>query len=295
MTADIETKVVPGPGGRELCLELAGDPAGPTILVHGGTPNSRHLSPDWISEAERRNLRLVSYDRPGYGRSSPDPGHSVADAAGDVRAIAQAIGCRRMATWGYSGGGPYALACAALLPELTAAAATVGSIAPYGAPGLDYLAGTGDLNAEDIRLYFSDPEAARTKAAADREELLHATAEDVAAGLATLLSPADAAVLTGAFAEFMVRCSQDGLAPGDQGWWDDGVAHLSPWGFEIASIPVPVKVWHGAQDRFVPFSHGEWLAAHVPGAEAELSQVDGHLTLLVSKVGGVMDWLLERL
>ncbi len=294
MAAEVETLVVGGPNGRELCLELAGPRAGRLVLVHGGTPNSRHLQREWIGTAERLGIRLISYDRPGYGRSTPDTGHTVADGAADVRAIAAALSRERLAVWGYSGGGPYALACAALIPDLVVAAAPVGSIAPDGAPGLDYFAGMGEANAEDIQLYFSDPEASRQKAHQDRDEMLRASPREVVQVLQSLLSPADAAVVTGEFAEFLHHCAQDGLAPGDQGWWDDGVAHLAPWGFDLDSIRVPVKVWHGRHDRFVPFQHGEWLATHIPGADSELSEEDGHLTLLAYKIGDVLAWLLER-
>lgn len=294
MISEVQTMTVPAPGGRELCLELAGESSGHPILVHGGTPNSRHLYGGWIEDAERRGIKLFSYDRPGYGGSPPEPGHSVADAAQDVRAIAQALEIDRLGVWGLSGGGPYALASAALLPELVVAAGVVGSIAPWGAPGLDYFTGMGEDNVEDIELFFSDPRAAREKAQRDREELLGVSADQVMNSMKSLLSEADAAVLNGDFAESLVRSFQDGLAPGDQGWWDDSAAHLSPWGFELESIRVPVKVWHGAHDRFVPFQHGRWLAEHVPGAEAALSETDGHLTLLVNKVGEIHEWLLRH-
>jgi pimeloyl-ACP methyl ester carboxylesterase len=110
----------------------------------------------------------------------------------------------------------------------------------------------------------------------------------------TLLSDVDAAVLTGEFARYIVRCIRDGLAPGEQGWWDDGVADISPWGFELKSIRVPVQVWHGRKDRFVPYQHGQWLAEHVPGAEPHLGDTDGHLTLLVKKFVDVHEWLARH-
>ena len=86
----------------------------------------------------------------------------------------------------------------------------------------------------------------------------------------------------------------EGLAPVDDGWWDDGAAQLAPWSFALESIRMPVKVWHGRHDRFVPFQHGQWLAANVRGAEAELSESDGHLTLLLNRVPEVHEWLLSH-
>lgn len=124
---------------------------------------------------------------------------------------------------------------------------------------MDYFAGMGDLNVEETMLYFSDPDAAGKKSREDRDQMLQATPDQVTEILRTLLSPVDGAEMTGEFAEWLNRSTHYGLGPGDQGWWDDGVAHLSPWGFDLGSIRVPVKVWHGRHDRFVPFQHGQWL------------------------------------
>lgn len=201
--------------GRALAVEDVGDPAGRVVLVHVGTPNSRHLYRPWVADAAGRGLRLIGYDRPGYGRSTPCPGYSIADCAGHVRAICAALEIDRLAMWGISGGGPYPLACAALLPDLVAAAASLASPAPYEAEGLDWFAG---MEEDDV------------------------------------------------------NCDHEGLAPGSQGWWDDACAHVRAWGFELSDISVPVLLLHGRQDKFVPFSHGQWLAAHIPGAEAWLSE-----------------------
>jgi pimeloyl-ACP methyl ester carboxylesterase len=232
MEANVETRTIVLADGRELCVEVGGDLSGTPIVVHGGTPNSRHLFGPSIADARARGATLICYDRPGYGRSTPHKGHSVADGAADVCAIAESLGIERLATWGVSGGGPYALACAALLPDLVVAAAAVASIAPWAAPELDYFDGMGELNVEDIHLYFSDPDAARKKGQQEREQYLAATPEQVASAMSTLLSPVDAAALTGDLANWLVWAMQDGLVPGDEGWWDDGVAHLAPWGFD---------------------------------------------------------------
>jgi pimeloyl-ACP methyl ester carboxylesterase len=161
----VETRTIPAPGGRTLTLELGGDPNGAPILAHNGTPNSRHLYGGCLEDAARQRILLIGYDRPGYGGSTAQPGRTVADCADDVRAIAAALGIRRLAVWGYSGGGPHALACAALLPDLVAAVSALASPAPYGAEGLDYFAGMGSGNVEDIQLYFTDPATARRKRA----------------------------------------------------------------------------------------------------------------------------------
>jgi pimeloyl-ACP methyl ester carboxylesterase len=283
------------PDGRTLAIEEAGDPDGHPVLVHEGTPNSRHLYPPATIDAAARGLRLISYDRPGYGGSTPHSGHTVADCAADVRAICADLGIDRLAMWGISGGGPHVLACAALLPGLVTAAASLASPAPMDAEGLDWFAGMGELNAEDIGLFLRDREAARAKLESDREEILTASAAEVVSGLRTLLSPTDAAVLKDTLVDFLVYCHHEGLAPGGQGWWDDSVALGTAWGFELSAISVPVLLMHGREDRFVPFGHGEWLAAHIPGVEARLLDRDGHVTLLANRIPEVHAWLADRL
>jgi pimeloyl-ACP methyl ester carboxylesterase len=280
--------------GRILAVEDAGDPAGRAVLVFGGAPGSRHLYGPNVADAAARGLRLVSYDRPGYGGSTPCAGRAIADCASDVRAICAALGIGRLAMWGQSAGGPYLLACAALLPDLVTAAACLASPAPYGAEGLDYFAGMDQGTADSIQLPLTDPDAARVNIDKEREAILALSAGDLAQALASALTPVDAAVLNGELAEYLTCSFDEGLAPGSQGLWNDVYDRLRPWGFELADISVPVLVWHGRQDGFLPVTHGEWLAAHIPGAEARFPDDDGHLTLLEHRIGEVHSWLSER-
>jgi pimeloyl-ACP methyl ester carboxylesterase len=288
-------RTVTAPDGRTLAVEEAGDPAGRPVLVHHGTPNSRHIFAPVAADAAARGLRLIAYDRPGYGGSTPQPSRAVADCAADVRAICAGLGISRLAMWGISGGGPHLLACAALLPGLVTAAASLASLAPSDADGLDWFDGMGQDNVDDFKLQQTDKQAARAKLEEEREQNLAATGEDLAGMLKTLLTPADAAVLTGEFAEYLAWTGREGLAPGAQGWWDDGEAFGRPWGFELSAIEIPVLLMHGRQDQFVPFGHGRWLAERIPGVEARLLDDDGHLTLLTERIGEVHAWLAERL
>jgi len=288
-------RTVRTPDGRTLAVETVGDLAGHPVLVHMGTPSSRHLYGPNVADAAERGLWLIGYDRPGYGGSTPHPGRIVAGCAGDVRAICAALEIDRLAMWGWSGGGAHVLACAALLPDLVTAAASLASLAPYGAEGLDWFAGMGQDNVDEFELLLADQNAARAKIDKERDETLAASAGDLAPMLESLLTTVDAAVLEGKMAEYLSYADHEGLAPGSQGWWDDSCAQIRPWGFELADIAVPVMVMHGRQDKFVPFAHGQWLAAHIPGAEARLLDDDGHLTLAEHRVSEVHVWLSQRL
>jgi len=151
--------------GRDLWVEDAGPPRGFPVVVEHGSPGSRHLFRGVVRVASQNGLRMIGYDRPGYGGSTAHPGHVVADCAGDVTAIAGKLGITRLMLWGtsVSGGGPCALACAALLPDLVVAACVFAPIGPHGEPGLDYLEGMGEGDREDVRLFFEDRAQAREK------------------------------------------------------------------------------------------------------------------------------------
>ena len=286
--------MVPTPDGRTLRLEETGDPEGKPVLYLHGTPSAGYAYARHIDDALARGIRLLAYDRPGYGWSTAKPGRSVADCAEDVRAIAQALNLERIAVWGVSGGGPHALACAALLPDLAVAVASLAAIAPYGVSGFDYFDGMGQENVDEIKLWLSDESAARRKEAADRARVLALTPDEMVKAFPTLLSAADVAVHSRELTEWLTWGDHAGLAFGGQGWWDDMLAVVRPWGFAFDSIKVPVQLWHGRHDRFVPFQHGEWLAGQIPGVDAHLTDVDGHLTLLQNRIPEVHSWLLEH-
>ena len=291
----MHSETVTVPDGRTLALEIAGDPEGKPVLAHMGTPNSRHIYEANAFDAHSRGIKLISYDRPGYGGSTPQPGRRIADCAADVRAICDALSIERLGIWGISGGGPHALACAALLPDLVAGVASLASLAPFGADGLDYFEGMGEDNEVDFKLALEDPEAAREKLEQERLKYLELPPEGLKDALRTLLTPTDAAVLDGPLAAYLSWSEHEGLAPGGQGWWDDGHAFTEDWGFDLSDIAVPVLLLHGREDMFVPFGHGRWLAEHIPGVQARLLDNDGHLTLLTNRVGEVHEWLLAQL
>ena len=287
-------RVIRTTGHRQLRTEEAGDPNGKPILVLHGTPGAGMFYGPHVADALEKGIRLITYDRPGYGGSTARPGRSISDCAEDIRAIAEAMRIDRLAAWGMSGGGPHALACAALLPDLVVAVGSLASMAPYGAEGLDFFAGMGQANIDGIRLSLDDEAAARAKLGPDREAMLELTADQLVHAMASLMSEADAVAHTPAMAEFIVRGIHAGLAPGGEGWWDDSMAELRPWGFDVRTISVPVQLWHGREDRFHPFQHGEWLADRIPGVDAHLTSDDGHGSLLQRHIPELHDWLVKH-
>jgi pimeloyl-ACP methyl ester carboxylesterase len=281
------------PDGRNLHAYEAGDPAGELVIVHHGTPGCGLLAGPWAESASRLGLRLVGFDRAGYGGSQRRAGRSVADAAADTAALADALGVERFRSWGVSGGGPHVLACAALLPERVVAAACLAGVAPYDAAELEWSAGMGQDNLDEFGAAVEGEPALRDYLAAQREGLLESTPDTVQVTMQSLLPPADLAVFTGERAQFLHAWMTSGLLGSYDGWLDDDLAFSRPWGFDLAGISVPVLVVQGEQDLMVPYAHGRWLAEHVPGAVARLSPDDGHLSLL-SDIDATHAWLLAQ-
>jgi pimeloyl-ACP methyl ester carboxylesterase len=283
------------PDGRTLEVVEAGAPDGPVVVKHHGTPGSGRFHRSEVESAEERGLRLVAYSRPGYAGSSPHRGRDAASAAADVAAILDALGVERFATYGASGGGPHALACAALLGDRCAAAATIAGVGPADAPDLEFLAGVGEGNIAEFGAAREGRETLTEFCRAEAAGIVKATPEQLADAFRPHLSDIDAEALTGELAEHLLQEIVEGLRPGVEGWVDDDFAFLAPWGCDVGAIEVPVLIWQGEHDLMVPPAHAAWLREHVAGAEGSTLPGEGHLTLFVNRVADVHAWLAERL
>ena len=278
------------PDGRRLDLRVSGPAGGFPLVFHHGTPGA--ATPYRVLEraAYARGLRLVTTSRPGYGDSTPQPGRSVVDVVADTAAVLAAIGAGRCLIAGWSGGGPHALACGARLAA-TAAVLVIAGIAPYGAAGLDYMAGMGYDNIVEISTALKGEHQLRPYLLDQREQLKDATDADLVASLDTVLPDVDRAVLTGEFGEDDAANFREALRTGVEGWLEDDIAITRPWGFGLEEIAVPVMIWQGSADLMVPFSHGQWLASQLPGASAHLEEGEGHLSVAL----GALDRMLDEL
>jgi pimeloyl-ACP methyl ester carboxylesterase len=280
--------------GRTLHVYDGGDANGRVIVEHHGTPGSGLPYPPDLEIARERNLRVIRYDRAGYGGSTPKPGRLVVDVVADIEDALDTLEVGEYASLGGSGGCPHSLACGAR-SERCRAAGAIAAPTPYPAEGLDWMAGMGQDNIDEFGAALEGPEklepyledqAAKTKAASPEQ------IKDV---MASLLPPVDAAVLTGDRAEHWKRSSDRSLAQGIAGWRDDDIAFTKPWGFELSEIRVPTLLWQGVQDLMVPVAHARWLAERIPGVEAHISEEDGHLSITVRRLGEIYDRLAARL
>jgi pimeloyl-ACP methyl ester carboxylesterase len=279
--------------GRTLTVRDSGAADGRAVFALHGTPGAGVQWRGLVEDAESRGIRLIGYDRPGYGGSDSAPGRRVVDAARDIAAIADALGIERFAVEGGSGGGPHALACTQLTDRVVAVASLAG-VAPWEAEGLDWLDGMGEDNLDEFGATLEGEGVLRRYLLEERDHMLASSPEAIAETMDSLLCAPDRECLTGEIAEFFHEQVRIALAGGVEGWLEDDFAFLEPWGFELDSIEIPVQVWHGTQDQFVPVAHGHWLAERIPGAESHIYDEDGHLTLQMNRIGAIHAWLLEQ-
>jgi pimeloyl-ACP methyl ester carboxylesterase len=276
-----ERSQVPGPDDRSIEVLVGGDPDGFGLLCHGGSPSAVAEYQPLDDAARSSGLRLVTYSRPGYGASTPRPAAGCyADDVEESLAVLDHLGIGEFLTFGWSGGGPRALACAALLPDRCRAAASLAGVGPYHGEGLDWFDGMADENHEEYHAAEQGREVYEGYLVENFQPILRASAAELAEALGGRVTPVDREALTPELADWLSRTFQNAGAQGVRGVCDDGIAAVTPWGFDLASIRVPVAVWQGREDAMVPFAHGAWLAAHVPGAEGHLLDDEGHISLV---------------
>jgi pimeloyl-ACP methyl ester carboxylesterase len=278
----METDLKLGDGRTLHVYDTGADDADGRLAVfwHHGTPNIGAPPAPLFAAAARLGIRWVSYDRPGYGGSTPYRDRDVASAADYVSSVADALGIDRFAVMGHSGGGPHALACGALLPERVLGAVSVAGLAPVGAEGLEWFAGMSDSGVASLRA------AAEGRAAKERYEASGAEYDP------QMFTPEDHAALSGAWS-WVLDVVNPAVEAGPDGLIDDDLAYVAPWGFDPARLVAPTLFLHGGRDRVVPSSHGEWLARRCPSAELWLSADDGHISVLNSGAAA-MEWLREH-
>lgn len=277
--------------GRSLDCYASGPQDGEVLLFHHGTPGSGVPFRALEQAAHRLGLRVVTTSRPGYGDSTRHPGRRVVDVVADTIAVLDAVGAERCRVAGWSGGGPHALACGAGMSACVEAVLVIAGVAPYQAEGLDFLAGMGEDNVIEFGKALEGAAALRSWLEAQAASLRKVTAADIVTSMGSLLPAVDRGVLTEEFGEDLAANFREALRIGVDGWLDDDLAFVQPWGFALADVTVPIMLWQGSADLMVPFAHGQWLAERLPGVVAHLEEGEGHLSIGV----GAIDLMLQEL
>lgn len=292
-----ESKIFTARDGRTLDVLVGGDSTSDIALVcHHGTPSDSTLWVDWHQDALVNKLRLVSISRPGYAASDRKPGRSVSCVAKDVSDVLDALGIDTFLTIGWSGGGPHALACAALLPARCIAVSVLAGVGPHGEPDLDSLSDMGPENIEHKKIAIQGEEPLREWAKVNAAAWFTIADEDLAAALGGLVPEIDVYALNEQglakiWASSIRRCLQNGI----DGYIDDSLVFCKYWGFKPADIRSPVTIWQGDLDLMVPFTHGQWLIKHIPNAKGMLEIGHGHISLIADKKQDIIDDLVAQI
>ncbi len=246
------------------------------VFWHHGTPNTGAPPAPLFAESRALGIRWISYDRPGYGGSTPRPDRTVASAATDAAAVADALGVDRFAVMGHSGGGPHALACAALLPDRVTAAVSVSALSPYTGDN-DYFSGMADAGVAGLRAAIAGRAAKEQHAAAPHDGV----------DIGFLAVDWEALETDWSWIGEVVAA---GIASGPAPLVDDDLAFVRPWGFPLAAVATPVLLMHGAADRMVPSVHATRLLAQLPTAESRIIPSEGHITVM-RHAAAALHWL----
>jgi pimeloyl-ACP methyl ester carboxylesterase len=283
--------------GRTLAFCEWGDPQGAPVFSLHGTPGSRLGRHPDEGIYRRAGVRMITYDRAGYGRSTRLPGRAMAHAAADVAAVADALGIERFAVTGGSGGAPHALACGALLGDRVTRCASIVGPAPLGPAGLERDEWLRDMvigNVHECEWSLAGEETLRPELEREARKMMDDLGEDRDNPLGDeyQLSAADIEVMSrGGVREMLDASLREGCGNGVDGYVDDDLAITRPWGFDVSAITVPVAVWYGETDTLVPPQHGRWLAQAIPGATV-VTLGGGHFAIY-ERTGELLGWLTE--
>ncbi|HET9256650.1 MAG TPA: alpha/beta fold hydrolase [Pseudonocardiaceae bacterium] len=282
--------------GRRLTIDVTGDPDGyPVFLLHG-TPGSRNGPKPRGIVLYRLGLQLICYDRPGYGGSDRHEGRTVRDAAADVATIADKMGFDRFAVVGRSGGGPHALACAAVLSERVSSAAVLVSLAPSDAVGLDWYHGMNRQNVQEYGTADADVQALLSNLAYLTEQTQRDPRRFIDL-IESELSESDKRVVGDvALRRLLLDTYAEALRQGAAGWIDDVLAFRKPWEIALSNITSRVLLWHSEDDQFSPISHTRWLSGHIPQVQVEfrIQAGIGHFGAL-EVLPEILSWVADGL
>jgi pimeloyl-ACP methyl ester carboxylesterase len=263
--------------GRRLSFAEYGSHTGPAIVWMHGTPGARRQIPlDARAYAEQQGLRIIGIDRPGIGSSTPYLYPNVLDWTGDLELLLDALGIDDVRVIGLSGGGPYALAAGAGLPERVRGVGVLGGVAPTR--GDDAIDGGPIQLAVRFAPLLS---ACRVPLGAVLTTAIRAVKPLAGAGLdlyARVQPPGDKNLLSRP--EFKAMFLDD-LLNGSRFQTSAPLADLvlftREWGFALAEVKVPVRWWHGDADHIVPFRHGQHVVDRLPDATMSIIDGESHL------------------
>ncbi len=275
--------------GRLLGYAEWGDPAGKPVLYFHGLHSSRLALYQTPAFFAAHGVRFITVDRPGIGLSSYQPSRTLLDWPTDVAQLADALGLTRFAILSLTGGGMYALACAAALPDRLTGVACVSPSAPLGVPGISVPGATGRL----MRLARRAPWALWAVYALLAPRLRR-DPQRITRLLGSGLSEPDAQVVARPEVQQMqIAMFLEAFRSGYRGEVRDVVIATRPWGVRFEEIALAVRLWDGDQNRLVPPSHAQYLAYALPNAQLRILS-GGAYTVIVDHMEEIVREIVGR-
>ncbi len=263
--------------GRELEILDNGVNSERAIIFHHGTPGHASAWTSWLEEAALSGIRAISYSRAGYGTSDRNPGRRVISINSDISQILDAKNITKFVSIGWSGGGPHALANT--FDNRNVGAISLAGVGAFGATDLNFLEGMGPENHDEFGAALQGEATITQWMNENAGPMKNVTGNDIREAFGGLIGNADKAVLEGEVANEMAATMRNGLAVSFDGWIDDDLVFVQPWGFELSAITEPVILWQGDDDFMVPHAHSYWLEKHIPTARLSFTPGHGHISL----------------
>jgi pimeloyl-ACP methyl ester carboxylesterase len=279
--------------GREVEILDNGINSERAIIFHHGTPGHASAWSSWLEEAALSGVRAISYSRAGYGTSDRNPGRSVISINNDIAQILDAKNISKFVSIGWSGGGPHALANT--FEPRNVGAISLAGVGAFGAADLDFLEGMGPENHDEFGAALKGEAVITQWMNENAVPMKQVTGNDIREAFGGLIGDADKAVLEGVVADDMAATMRNGLAVSFDGWIDDDLVFVKPWGFDLAAITKPVILWQGDDDFMVPHAHSYWLEKHIPTAQLSFIPGHGHISLGEKYKSEILKQALELL
>ena len=256
-------------------------------MLHHGSPMEMLYFEDLLDSLAARGMRAIAYTRPGYGESTRLPNRNVIDNNSDLAAILAHQNIAQFVSCGWSAGGPPALASTLL--EGCRGASVVATPAPFDQPDLDGFAGMTEAFAAECRACSSSVNSSFAFKQSHIDDVKALTTELLLSAFSSRASFATYETEYKNMAHDLSKSLMRGIDPDTLGFAEDDHSWLKPWGFDIEAIDLPVQMWIGSNDEYIPVAHAEWFGNHVRAIDLHILVGQDHVSIMVEHIDAIIE------